>query len=71
VPRPTPAPPSSVLTEIGWLAYFFVIFAVAIYAMNLFVVPHHFNETISIVLAGLIAGLAMIFTRAWRTRAKR
>jgi hypothetical protein len=56
---------SSVLAEIGWLAYFFVIFVVMVYAMNIFVVPHHFNDKIAIVVAGIIAGLVMIYTRAW------
>lgn len=63
---------SSILTEIGWLAYFLVIFVACVYFMVIFVVPHHFNDKIAITLAGIIAGLAMIVTRAWwRTRAKR
>lgn len=63
---------SSILTEIGWLAYFLAVFAILVYLMVLFVVPHHFNDKIAITLAGLIAGLIMILTRAYRTaRAKR
>jgi hypothetical protein len=61
---------SSVLVEIGWLAYFFAIFVVLVYAAVLFVVPHHFNDKIAITLAGLIAGVVMIATRAWVTARK-
>jgi hypothetical protein len=58
---------SSILVELGWLAYFFAVFALALYAMMLFVVPYHFNITIAITLAGMFAALAMIGTRAWWT----
>jgi ABC-type iron transport system FetAB permease component len=56
---------SSVLVEIAWLAYFFAIFVIVVYLMVIFVVPHHFNDKVAIVLAALIAGVAMIGTRAW------
>ena len=55
---------SSVLAEIGWLAYFMLVFVVAVYALNLLVVPHHFNDKIAIALAAVVAGIAMIATRA-------
>ncbi|HEY1976633.1 MAG TPA: hypothetical protein VGG89_08815 [Candidatus Baltobacteraceae bacterium] len=61
---------SSVLVEIGWLAYFFAIFVALVYAAVLFVVPHHFNDKVAITLAGLIAGVVMIATRAWVTARK-
>ena len=65
-PRTSGAVPrSSVLAEIGWLAYFIAIFVGCVYAMVIFVVPHHFNDKIAIVFAGIVAGLAMILTRAW------
>jgi hypothetical protein len=65
-------PRTSVLTEIGWLAYFFAIFVATVYAMVIFVVPHHFNDKVAITLAGIFAGLVMIGTRAWwRKRSKR
>jgi hypothetical protein len=59
-------PRSSVVTEIGWLLYFFAIFAIAVYALNIVLVPHHFNDKIAVALAAIVAGLAMIGTRAWR-----
>jgi len=58
---------SSIVAEIAWLAYFFAIFVVLVYAFNIFVVPHHFNDKIADVLAAVIAALVMIATRArWR-----
>lgn len=61
---------SSVLVEIGWLAYFFAIFVITVYLMVIFVVPHHFNDKIAIMLAAIFAGIVMIATRAWWTRRK-
>ena len=60
--------PSSVLTEIGWLAFFLVVFVAAVYLLVRSLVPHHFNDKIAIVLAAIFAGLIMIGTRAWVSR---
>jgi cell division protein FtsW (lipid II flippase) len=58
---------SSILGEIGWLALFVAIFVVLVYALNIFVVPHHFNDKIADVLAGGIAAVIFIAVRArWR-----
>lgn len=58
---------SSLLIEFGWLAFFIALFVVLVYALNLWLVPHHFNDKVADVLAGLIAGLIFIFARArWR-----
>ncbi|HEY5340280.1 MAG TPA: hypothetical protein VIK27_04570 [Candidatus Aquilonibacter sp.] len=58
---------SSILTELLWLAFFFAIFVILMYAFNIFVVPHHFNDKVADVLAGVLAGLIMIGARArWR-----
>ena len=58
---------SSLLAEIGWLAYFLAVFAVLVYAFNIFVVPHHFNYIVANVLAGGVAAIILILTRArWR-----
>jgi hypothetical protein len=63
---------SPILVEIGWLAYFIAVFVIAVYAMVLFVVPHHFNDKIAIALAGCFAAVVMIATRAWfAARARR
>jgi cell division protein FtsW (lipid II flippase) len=60
-------PRSSILAELGWLAYFFAVFVILVYIFNIFVVPHHFNDRIADVLAAGLAGVIMIGTRArWR-----
>jgi hypothetical protein len=56
---------SSVLAEIGWLAFFLIVFVAAVYLLVRSLVPHHFNDKIAIVLAAMFAGLVMIATRAW------
>ncbi|MGB8908541.1 MAG: hypothetical protein WCC84_07300 [Candidatus Cybelea sp.] len=56
---------SSVATEIGWLAYFLVVFFAAVNLLVRSLVPHHFNDRIAIALAAIFAGLIMIGTRAW------
>lgn len=66
-----PAPRSSVLVEIGWLAFFIAVFVVLVYLLVGLLVPHHFNDKIAIALAALFAGLIMIGTRAWATRVQR
>jgi hypothetical protein len=58
---------SSLLAEFGWLAYFIAVFAIFMYLFNIFVVPHHFNDKVADVLAGVVAALAYTITRAkWR-----
>jgi lipopolysaccharide export LptBFGC system permease protein LptF len=59
---------SSISTEIGWLAFFLVVFAATVYLLVRLLVPHHFNDKIAIMLAAIFAGLILIFTRAWLTR---
>jgi len=61
---------SSILTEIAWLAFFFAIFVVCVYAFNIFVVPHHFNDKVAIVLSAILAGLAMMYARKWSARGR-
>ncbi len=59
---------NSILGELGWLAYFLVVFVIAVYAMNVFVVPHHFNDKIADVLAGIFAAVLFVATRAYAAR---
>ena len=40
------------------------MFVLFVYLLNIFVVPHHFNDKIAAVMAGVFAALAMIVTRA-------
>lgn len=55
---------SSITAEIGWLAFFLVVFAALAYTLLRWLVPHHFNDRIAVALAAIFAGLVMIFTRA-------
>jgi hypothetical protein len=60
-----PQPRSSVSAELGWLAFFLVVFVAAVYLLLGSLVPHHFNDKIAIALAAIFAGLSMIGARAW------
>jgi hypothetical protein len=62
-----PRPPSSVSAEIGWLAFFLLVFVAAVYLTVRTLVPHHFNDKIAIALSAIFAGLVMIGARAWLT----
>lgn len=61
---------SSIAAEIGWLAFFLVVFVAAVCLFVRSLVPHHFNDKIAIVLAAMFAGLIVIFVRAWLTKRK-
>ena len=59
---------SSVGNELLWLLVFLVIFVAITTAMIKFVVPHHFNDRIAVMISAIIAGLLMIALRAYSTR---
>jgi membrane protein implicated in regulation of membrane protease activity len=59
---------SSITTELAWLGFFLLVFAAAVYLFVGLLVPHHFNDKVAIMLAAILAGLVMIFTRARITR---
>jgi hypothetical protein len=63
-----PQPTSSVASELLWLLLFLAIFAVLTYAMLAFVVPHHFNDRIAVMIAALVSGVVWLGLRAWRKR---
>lgn len=59
--------------ESAWLAFFLFVFIAAAYLLLRYLVPHHFNDKVAVMLAALLAGLIMIGTRAlaggqWRRR---
>lgn len=58
---------SSIAAELGWLAVFLLLLVVLEAAFLRLLVPHHFNDRIAAMLAGLLAGLIWIAIRA-RTR---
>jgi hypothetical protein len=58
---------SSIFAELGWLAFFLVMLVIYVYAFNIWLVPHHFNDKIADTIAGILAGMTMIAVRArWR-----
>jgi uncharacterized membrane-anchored protein len=58
----------TILGELGWLLYFVVVLAIAVYAFNIYIVPHHFNPTIANVLAAVVAASIYIATRGYIRR---
>jgi len=59
---------SSVGTELLWLFVWLIIFVIITTAMIKFVVPHHFNDRVAVMLSAIFSGLAMIGLRAYTTR---
>lgn len=59
---------SSIGQELLWLLIWAVIFAVITWLMLKFVVPHHFNDRIAVMISAIISGVAMIALRAYVTR---
>ncbi|MHB8140649.1 MAG: hypothetical protein ACYDA5_03205 [Vulcanimicrobiaceae bacterium] len=55
---------SSIVAELGWLGLFLGIFAVLAYCSLRFLVPHHFNDRIAILLSAIVAGLIWTALRA-------
>lgn len=62
---------SSIGAEFGWLAFFLVVFAAIAYVLLRWLVPHHFNDRIAVLLAAIFAGVVMIFTRMAASRPAR
>ncbi|HVR47852.1 MAG TPA: hypothetical protein VMT95_14565 [Candidatus Binatia bacterium] len=62
---------SSIAAELGWLAFFLFVFAAIAYVLLRWLVPHHFNDRIAVVLAAIFAGLVMIFIRMATSRPAR
>jgi hypothetical protein len=59
---------SSVATELLWLLVWASIFTVLTYVMLRFVVPHHFNDRVAVLISGIVSGVAMIALRAYASR---
>jgi len=55
---------SSVSAELRWLAFFLAIFAALAYGLLRWLVPHHFNDRVAVMLAAILAGFVMIAIRA-------
>ncbi len=59
---------SSVGRELLWLLVWIVIFAFCEFMLLKFVVPHHFNDRIAVMIAAIVSGIAMIALRAYVSR---
>jgi bacteriorhodopsin len=59
---------SSIGQELLWLAVWAAIFILVTIVMLKFVVPHHFNDRIAVVISAIISGVAMIALRAYASR---
>lgn len=59
---------SSIGQELLWLAVWAVIFVFITILMLKFVVPHHFNDRIAIMISAIVSGVAMIALRAYASR---
>lgn len=59
---------SSIGRELLWLLVWIAIFAICEFLLLKFLVPHHFNDRIAVMIAAIISGVAMIALRAYVTR---
>lgn len=59
---------SSIGQELLWLLVWAVIFIVITVLLLKFVVPHHFNDRIAVMISAIVSGIAMIALRAYFTR---
>ncbi len=59
---------SSIGQELFWLLIFAVIFIIITVLLLKFVVPHHFNDRIAVMISAIVSGVAMIALRAYFSR---
>lgn len=59
---------SSIGQELLWLLIWAVIFVIITVLLLKFVVPHHFNDRIAVLISAIVSGVAMIVLRAYVTR---
>lgn len=63
-----PRSQSSIGQELLWLLVWLVIFVAITVTLIKFVVPHHFNDRIAVMISAIISALAMIALRAYASR---
>ncbi|HET9096468.1 MAG TPA: hypothetical protein VFN37_07385 [Candidatus Baltobacteraceae bacterium] len=59
---------SSIGQELLWLLVWAVIFVIVTVLLIKFVVPHHFNDRIAVMISAIVSGVAMIGLRAYVSR---
>lgn len=63
-----PRSQSSIGRELLWLLVWLAIFVTFTVVLLKFVVPHHFNDRIAVMIAAIISAVAMISLRAYASR---
>jgi cytochrome b subunit of formate dehydrogenase len=63
-----PRSQSSIGQELLWLLVWLVIFVAITVVLLKFVVPHHFNDRIAVMISAIVSALAMISLRAYASR---
>jgi len=63
-----PSSQSSIAQELLWLLVWAAIFIVVTVLMLKYVVPHHFNDRIAVMISAIVSGIAMIALRAYAAR---
>ncbi len=59
---------SSIGQELLWLLAWLLIFVVFTVLLLKFLVPHHFNDRIAVLISAIISSLVWIGLRAYATR---
>ncbi len=59
---------SSIGQELLWLLVWAVIFVIITVLLLKFLVPHHFNDRIAVMISAIVSGVAMIALRAYASR---
>jgi hypothetical protein len=59
---------TTVIQEVLWLAAWLALFVAVTWVFLKFVVPHHFNDRVAVVVSAIISSLAWIALRAYVTR---
>jgi len=59
---------SSIAQELLWLLAWLLIFVALTWLLLKFLVPHHFNDRIAVVLSAIVSSVAWIALRAYVTR---
>lgn len=63
-----PRSQSSVGQELLWLLIWLAIFIAITVVLLKFLVPHHFNDRIAVMISAILSALAMIWLRAYVSR---
>ena len=59
---------SSIGQELLWLLVWLLIFVVLTFLLLKFLVPHHFNDRIAVLISAIFASLIWIALRAYAAR---